>query len=80
MDQTVVITLGLSAIAGIVWLVRLEGRVNHADKRIEYMEKRNEVVEAKVEVLDGHVVEELSKLRESVARIEGYLKKANEGD
>lgn len=47
MDLSLLITLALAALAGIVWLVRLEGRHNvlaslqaATDKRIDGMESR----------------------------------------
>lgn len=47
MDFSWLVTLGLAGIAGVVWLVRLEGRINvlaaqanSAEKRIDGLETR----------------------------------------
>jgi hypothetical protein len=42
----------MAAIAGIVWLVRLEGRINLSDRLIAAMERR-------MEGLEGRIISEL---------------------
>ena len=70
----------LAGIGVIVWLVRLEGKVNHNTKLIEYDQKRVDMLSSKLEAFDSKIMDELASLRESVARIEGYLRKTQEGD
>jgi len=40
MDPTLALTAGALAVAGVVWLVRLEGRINVLTARQDAMEKR----------------------------------------
>lgn len=65
--------LVVAAVGVIVWLVRLEGRVNQGDKDHEATEKRMDILTTKHDHLDSKVVKELSNVRESLARIEGAL-------
>lgn len=82
MDQQAIVTLVLAGLAGIVWLVRLEGRVNHVEKlnsaRYDELKERVSAQEVRHEALDSRLLDEVSKLRESTARIEGYLKAKQE--
>jgi hypothetical protein len=57
----------------IVWFVRLESRVTRGDERNADNTQRIELLNAKHESLDSKVVEQLSEVRESLARIEGFL-------
>lgn len=52
----------MAAIAGVVWLVRLEGRVNLSDRLISAMEKR-------MEGLEGRIISELRDLRGDVKAV-----------
>lgn len=72
------VELILAVVAGIVWLVRLEGRVRHVDEK--QRETQNDVADLRTrhETLDSRIVYELASLKESVARIEGYLKAKTE--
>ena len=48
MDMTAILTAGGFAVAGIVWLVRLEGRQNVADAKLGAMEKRVDGLEERI--------------------------------
>jgi hypothetical protein len=63
----------LAAIALIVWLVRLEGRVSGIRSWVRSLEKRTDALQIKHEQLDSKTVQQLSDVRESLARIEGAL-------
>ena len=63
----------LSLIGFIVWLVRVEGRINFNDKEIARIEKKIDTLEIKHHNLDSRLVEQLAQVRESLARIEGAL-------
>lgn len=72
----------MSAIGTIIWLIRLEGRVNQGDrdhisteKLIVSVDKRIDVVVGKHDALESKVLQQLSEVRESLARIEGSLNK-----
>lgn len=49
----------MAAIAGIVWLVRLEGRINLSDRLISAMERR-------MEGLEGRIISELRDLKSDI--------------
>lgn len=51
----------------VVWLVRLEGKTLNSERRIAH-------VEAEVEAMNSGLVKELGEVKQSLARIEGYLK------
>lgn len=57
----------------VVWLVRLEGRVNYIDAAQKDLHADVAELRVKHESLDSKVVEQLSQVRESLARIEGAL-------
>lgn len=50
----------------VVWLARLESKVKYCEKQID-------ILTIKHESLDSELVKELAKLKESLARIEGFL-------
>jgi ribosomal protein L29 len=60
--QIVVGTIGV-----IVWLVRLEGKTIHNEKRLCHLETQ-------METMESGLVKELNEVKQSLARIEGYLK------
>lgn len=69
-------------VGGIIWLIRLEGRVNQGDrdhssaeKLILSVDKRVDVIVGKHDALESRVLAQLSEVRESLARIEGSLNK-----
>lgn len=49
----------MATIAGIVWLVRLEGRINLSDRLISAMEKR-------MEGLENRIIAELRDLKTDI--------------
>lgn len=64
----------VGALVGVVvWLVRLEGRIGHVEKLNENTDKKVDAVLVKHEALDSKIVQKLSELSESLARIEGRL-------
>ena len=62
-----------SGVAVVVWLVRLEGKINAADKSNLETQKDVDELRIKHEELDSKIIEQLSKIRESLARLEGSL-------
>ena len=56
----------MAAIAGIVWLVRLEGRVNLSDRLILAMERR-------MEGLEGRIIAELRDLKSDIKSLSDKL-------
>jgi len=64
--------LGLGA-GYVAWLFRLEFRVKRSEERhVEFLNALTALT-VKHESLDSKVIEELSRIRESLARIEGRL-------
>jgi len=63
----------ISIVGLIVWLIRLEGRVNTHEKDITRLDKAQEIQSVKHDELDSRLVEQLAQVRESLARIEGAL-------
>lgn len=63
---------GLTVIVGlVVWLIRLEGRVNFAQNLVNKLEVRHES-------LDNKIVNKLSDIEKALAKIEGRLSIENE--
>jgi hypothetical protein len=57
----------------VIWLVRLEGRVNQADRIISDTQRDVEALRIKHENLDSKIIQQLAEVRESLARLEGAL-------
>ena len=71
-----IIIAGLSAAIGtVVWLVRLEGRVNAVVKDNDRTQKDVDELRIKHETLDSSLVKELTAIKITLAKIEGYLTK-----
>ena len=71
----------LLAILGfVVWLVRLEGKINHVERLAEEAQKDVDNLRIKHESLDSKIVEQLGEVRESLARLEGALGVKKKGD
>lgn len=58
-------------ICGIVWLVRLEGKIGNVEKRVD-------LVESHVSNIDSKIALELREMNTRLAHIEGFLKKPME--
>lgn len=58
-------------VALIVWLIRLEGKANTNEKAIEKLEVKHDA-------LDSKIVDKLSVIEKSLAKIEGRLSIENE--
>lgn len=66
-------TLFAASFGLVIWLIRLEGKTNNNEKAIERVENQVDILETKHENLDSKLVQQLSDVRESLARIEGAL-------
>lgn len=78
MELSEIITLAGLALAGVISHVRLEGRVNQAEKSNEQTDKKVDSLTIKHEALDSKVLEQIAQMRESLARIEGWLQRDDE--
>lgn len=63
----------LSIITLAVWLVRLEGKTDGAIKANLETQKDIDDLRIRHEGLDTKIVEQLARVRESLARLEGYF-------
>lgn len=63
----------LSAIGGIVWLIRLEGLVSHHEKEIENLDTR-------LTDFDSKILSKLSEIAERLSYIEGSLRNNHDGN
>lgn len=65
--------IGSSLVLAILWFARLEQSTKHCISNVERIEKELDQLIIKHEALDSKVLDELSKVREALARIEGQL-------
>lgn len=72
--------LSLAFITGVVWLVRLEGRINAVEKSNERTQTDVDVLRIKHESLDSELVKELTQIKVTLAKIEGFLAQHKEND
>jgi hypothetical protein len=63
----------LAGVGVIVWLVRLEGKIHAVEKANHETQKDVDDLRVRHETLDSEIVEQLSNIRESLARLEGSL-------
>lgn len=66
----------------IVWLIRLEGKVTYIEKNHDEfkatVKAEHRVMNAKHDQLDSKIFDELSQIKQSLARLEGRLGVDNE--
>jgi len=83
------VTLGLPALGGVIWLIRLEGRVNYIEKvdeqrseakqsQIDALKVGQAEIRTKHEHLDSRIFEEIARLREMLAELKGILKQTTD--
>jgi hypothetical protein len=72
------VELILTGLGFIIWLIRLEGRVNMNEKTTSIAQSDLEALQIKHEALDSKVLEKISQIQQTVARIEGMLESRNE--
>lgn len=68
-----VVALGLAFIGGIIWLVRLEGRINSIHEANKRTQTDVDMLRVKHESLDSELVKELTQIKVTLAKIEGFL-------
>jgi hypothetical protein len=66
-------SLIIFGIGGLVWLVRLEGKVLGASEKIKDLTAQVVNQEKKHDALDNRIMEKLSFIERSLAKIEGQL-------
>lgn len=65
--------LFLAFVSVVVWLVRLEGRVNANEKSNDRTQEDVNQLRVKHEALDSGLVKELTQIKITLARIEGFM-------
>lgn len=73
-----IVALGLAFIGGVIWLVRLEGRINAVEKANERTQTDVDMLRVKHEALDSELVRELTQIKVTLAKIEGFLAQTKE--
>lgn len=73
MDTTLLATLGTMTLTTIVWAIRLEAKVKHNQEQLALLNIRVEKDEDKLDTFEKKLMEEMSRVRESLARIEGRI-------
>lgn len=68
----------LVVIGAVIWAIRQEGKIAHLHDKINGTQRDVDDLRVRHENLDSKIVQELVHLKESVARIEGYLKAKTE--
>lgn len=69
------VSLGLAILAGIVWAIRKEAHLNYLEKRQDAIDKEIHEVKQKTETIGDRLVEEITKIREYLARLDERLSK-----
>jgi hypothetical protein len=68
----------LATISFIVWLVRLEGKVKFAQTSADEANQNVKDLRTRVQLIDSELVEKISEIEKSLARIEGYMQAKSE--
>lgn len=68
-----ILSLVTALVIVVVWLVRQEGKIAALEARVTAQENRQSVLQEKHENLDSRIMIELTRIRESLARMEGRL-------
>lgn len=66
-------TASLAFLGGIIWLVRLEGRINNLDRILDMVQAEADDLRKRHEALDERLMSKLSEIEKALARIEGHL-------
>ena len=68
-----IVVLFLAFVSVVVWLVRLEGKVNATEKANDRTQEDVNQLRIKHEALDSGLVKELTQIKITLARIEGFM-------
>ena len=68
-----IVALILSAIGAIVFIMRVEGRTNALHERVERIEKDHDELRIRVQTIDSELVKELTQIKVTLAKIEGFI-------
>lgn len=76
--QVDIFQIAVVLIGGIVWLVRLEGKVKHIEHKANEAQKDIDDLRTRHETLDSKIVDKLAEISERLARLEGRFIKGDE--
>lgn len=71
------VSVAAMVIGGLVWGVRLEGRVNANDKANENTQKDVDDLRARHETLQSELVKDVNEIKVALARIQGLLERSH---
>lgn len=77
-DTQDILAVGTVAVLYVVWLIRLEGKINAVDKDNTRLNRQVENLEEKHTVLEQKIVNELSEVNQKLSRIQGFLERDKE--
>lgn len=63
-----ILPIATTALGGLVWLIRIEGRINYAEKTLDRLQIKHEELENKI-------MDKLSVIEKSISRLEGMMMK-----
>lgn len=72
-DSNSLLTASALLVAGIVWLVRIEGRTQQLQQLIDVCQADVDDLRKRHEALDERLMSKLSEIEKALARIEGHL-------
>jgi hypothetical protein len=72
-DFNLILTASGMLLGGVVWLVRLEGKIMQVERSNQETQKDVDDLRVRHEALDERLMEKLSHIEKSLARIEGHL-------
>lgn len=73
MSSELILGASLSILAGVVWLVRLEGRINQVESKNIDTQNDLDDLRKRHEALGDRLISHLSEIEKALARIEGRL-------
>jgi predicted nucleic acid-binding Zn-ribbon protein len=73
-------TVGTSVVGLIAWLVRLESSTHATRDRLKDLMEKHIRLEEKYEAMETRIVEKLSVIEKSLAKIEGRLSLFKQGE
>lgn len=68
-----IVTLALTIIGSVVFIIRGEGRTNALQERLVRIEKDHDELRIRVQAIDSELVKELTQIKVTLAKIEGFI-------
>lgn len=71
------VTIVFAALGGVIWLVRLEGKVKNNEEANSRTQADVDDLRARFEMINSELVKELTQIRVAIAKIEGILERSH---